>query len=265
MLGAGANPSAIDLESGRSLLMTLTKSASKTVDQLESFLNDYSYIDVNAADKEGNSALIYAVYRGDVSVVALLIAHGADTSHRNKAGRTALDIAKSLSMVGKESIINMLVRFPTADSMTKAFGNLKNILVNQHLSLKDAAHALSEPNIDLSLIQAGTDGISATVSKVVSNDINKEAEELRLDYIIQSYLLIIIYSLFFSYICLYLRKKNLELSKNLEQIAAKARNEYSNNAKQRAIEEKIIKERILEAERKKKDENKGFWAKLFGF
>ena len=68
-------------------------------------------------------------------------------------------------------------------------------------------------------------------------------------------------------LCLYSRrKKNQELTKNLEHLATKARQDYSGKAKQRAIEEKAHKERVLEAEKKKKDDaNKGFFARLFGF
>jgi hypothetical protein len=67
-------------------------------------------------------------------------------------------------------------------------------------------------------------------------------------------------------IIIYHRKQNAELQKNLAQIAEKARQEYGNKAKQRAIEEKQHKDKILAAEKKKKDqEGKGFFAKLFGF
>ena len=42
--------------------------------------------------------------------------------------------------------------------------------------------------------------------------------------------------------------------------------DYGNKAKQRAIEEKRHKDRVLAEERKKKEaEGKGFFAKLFGF
>ena len=71
--------------------------------------------------------------------------------------------------------------------------------------------------------------------------------------------------------CLFLsflvcRKKNVELQRNLDQIAEKARMEYGNKAKQRAIEEKQHKDKILEIEKKKKaEEQKGFFGRLFGF
>ena len=62
------------------------------------------------------------------------------------------------------------------------------------------------------------------------------------------------------------RQKNEELTNNLAKIADKARQDYGANAKRRAMEEKAKKDKILNAEKKKKDEaNKGFFARLFGF
>ena len=52
----------------------------------------------------------------------------------------------------------------------------------------------------------------------------------------------------------------------MAKMSDKSLNDYSQNAKQRAIEEKLHKERVFETERKKKEEaNKGFFAKLFGW
>jgi ankyrin repeat protein len=45
---------------------------------------------VNVADARGETALIKAAKKGDLEVVQLLINHGADLLHRDKAGKSAL-------------------------------------------------------------------------------------------------------------------------------------------------------------------------------
>jgi ankyrin repeat protein len=47
-------------------------------------------VDVNAADKEGDTALHKATQMGDVEVIGLLLASAADVNARTKTGRTAL-------------------------------------------------------------------------------------------------------------------------------------------------------------------------------
>merc|ERR1719223_141756 len=89
LLDAGGNPGAVAVGKdggNRTPLMSLTRSAKINPEHIEKFLGDHENIDVNAVDVNGNTALFYAVDRGDVSVIATLIAHGADSSHRNKKG-----------------------------------------------------------------------------------------------------------------------------------------------------------------------------------
>ena len=63
--------------------------------------------DVNAQDRFGNTALIYAAGGGHVEVVRLLVSAGADASVRNGAGTTALDRA---SAQGRGDIATLLRR-----------------------------------------------------------------------------------------------------------------------------------------------------------
>jgi len=50
--------------------------------------------DVNVTDTVGNTALMMAVLDDRLEVVEYLLRKGADSKRRNKAGETALDIAK---------------------------------------------------------------------------------------------------------------------------------------------------------------------------
>ena len=54
--------------------------------------------DVNATDSYGNNPLWTAVFNadGDYRMVELLVKHGADTQHKNKANRSPLDFARQI-------------------------------------------------------------------------------------------------------------------------------------------------------------------------
>ncbi len=55
--------------------------------------------DINAADKEGRTVLIYAVDAKKAEAAKYLIALGADTTLADDKGRTALDYANAMGMV----------------------------------------------------------------------------------------------------------------------------------------------------------------------
>ena len=68
---------------------------------------------INVYDRIGNSPLWYAVLeanrRGeDYRMVKLFLEHGADIHHKNKAGRSPLDLAKQ---VDDTELINILTQF----------------------------------------------------------------------------------------------------------------------------------------------------------
>ena len=62
--------------------------------------------DVNLADKNGNTALIWAANNGKVEVVEKLLAKGADVNLANKDGYTALMLAASN---GKVEVVKLLL------------------------------------------------------------------------------------------------------------------------------------------------------------
>jgi len=62
-------------------------------------------VDVNARDKEGDTALHDAARFGHAEVVRLLVAGGADLSIRNNAGFTALEVATDYNKPDIQQII----------------------------------------------------------------------------------------------------------------------------------------------------------------
>lgn len=170
LLAAGGNPAAVDVSGGgRTPLMVLTRSNLLSAEDVEKFLNDYGTVDVNSADANGNTALFYAVDKGDVSIVAVLIAHGADTKHRNRAGKTVVEIAQSKSQT---DVVNLLDRFPDAKAMQNALASLRNAQNNQGHSIQEAAFALSNPKIDATYLEQ-------TAESTVDVDPVQEASALR--------------------------------------------------------------------------------------
>ena len=63
------------------------------------------HVDVNFQDSYQNSLLHHAVIIGNIDMVRLLIAHGADLSAEDKFGQTALDMARVLN---NSQVISML-------------------------------------------------------------------------------------------------------------------------------------------------------------
>ena len=59
---------------------------------------------VNATDSHGNGPLWTAIYNSDErgDVVRLLIEHGADLDHKNRAGRSPRDLAE---LAGRTSLL----------------------------------------------------------------------------------------------------------------------------------------------------------------
>ena len=50
--------------------------------------------DVNAANDNGNTPLMYAAERGYREIIEVLILNGANTALKNNAGKTAYDLAR---------------------------------------------------------------------------------------------------------------------------------------------------------------------------
>jgi ankyrin repeat protein/tRNA A-37 threonylcarbamoyl transferase component Bud32 len=74
--------------------------------------------DVNAKDKDGTSALIYAVKRGDVEIVKMLLERGADVNIKDQFGNSALIYAVKR---GDVKIVRMLLD-READINVKSIG-----------------------------------------------------------------------------------------------------------------------------------------------
>jgi ankyrin repeat protein len=65
-------------------------------------------IDVNAADKNGNTPLMLASALGEVDMINLLIENGANVNAKNKDGETALSIAKAFGQFMAASALQKL-------------------------------------------------------------------------------------------------------------------------------------------------------------
>lgn len=62
--------------------------------------------DVNAMQSDGTSALLYAIYNGDLELVTALVDAGADVNHRNEYGASTMGEA---AMLGDTSILKILL------------------------------------------------------------------------------------------------------------------------------------------------------------
>ena len=69
-------------------------------------LLDYE-VDVDVADKQGNSALHYAAKMGFSDVVEILCGQGASLNKKNKNGQQPIDLARS---EGKDTVVELLVK-----------------------------------------------------------------------------------------------------------------------------------------------------------
>ncbi|MCF8210736.1 MAG: ankyrin repeat domain-containing protein [Rhodoferax sp.] len=78
-------------------------------------------VPINCCDGEGNSVFMIAVRAGHQGVVRSLYHLGADINHLNRAGETALALAKTLD---SSDIVNTLQEFGALDAMTGALGKL---------------------------------------------------------------------------------------------------------------------------------------------
>ena len=67
---------------------------SEFLDKVKILLN--AGADVNLQDIEGDTALHYTAYSGNIEILKLLLENNADKSIRNKDGETALDVAKDM-------------------------------------------------------------------------------------------------------------------------------------------------------------------------
>jgi len=148
LLKVGGNPSMTDPSSGRSVLIALVAAKEISAPQVETFLREFPFIDVNHGDREDQSALFYAVDNGDVATSAVLIANGADTKKRNKRGICSMDIAKTRA---NKDIQDLLERYPTVESMKAALENLKSVhgSRNLHKGPNDIEH---QPHLDPALL-----------------------------------------------------------------------------------------------------------------
>ncbi len=96
LLGAGADPNGYkDSNENTALLWVCYKNAAKAEEIAKILIRKGA--DIHAVNNlEENTPLIYASSNGLKSVVSLLLSKGANAQHKNKEGKTALDVATEL-------------------------------------------------------------------------------------------------------------------------------------------------------------------------
>jgi len=67
------------------------------ISTVKSLLAEYGDININAKDKNGNTALMCAASSDKIDIARILLDAGADVSVGNKGGNTALKIATEIN------------------------------------------------------------------------------------------------------------------------------------------------------------------------
>ncbi len=129
-----ADVNAADIEGNTALMMVSQKDNNKEIAKL---LID-SGANVNIANKRGNTALIYATIHGHQGVVEILLAAGADVNTRNRAGRTALIYA---SENGSIELVELLLAAGADRNVVDARGNTALMRANR-LGYQDIGNLL---------------------------------------------------------------------------------------------------------------------------
>ena len=108
-LAAGAEINAIDA-SGRTPLVNATCAQMECVDAVQVLLERGA--DHSVADEEGQTALMFAAWRGYKATLTRLLAVGADASVKDREGRTALDHAKAARRKEVVELLEPLTKNP---------------------------------------------------------------------------------------------------------------------------------------------------------
>ena len=105
--------------------------------------------DVNAKDKEGNTALIDAagsINKNNKEIVELLINSGADVNAKNNAGWTAL---MSAAFEGNKEIVETLIKAGADVNAKDSYGDTALILAATNYGSKDVIEILIKAGADV--------------------------------------------------------------------------------------------------------------------
>lgn len=132
-----------------------------------------AYVNANSADKNGNTALIYAAQVNNIGFARLLVEDGADVNAQNYAGSTALHHA---ALRGHREIVRLLLRSGALPNKTNK---------HEETALICAAYSGSHLVVPL-LLQYGADPTLSDIQKrsamtwaIIRNQIRTVEEMLR--------------------------------------------------------------------------------------
>lgn len=104
-----------------------------------------TYVDINSADNQQRTYLIYAALVGNLAAVELLLKHGADVNKRNNKGLTALMYA---IMIERVDVIKLLIAYGANVNIGDKDG-LSPIQVAVHIKNMDIIKILLATSINL--------------------------------------------------------------------------------------------------------------------
>ena len=147
--GLGLNP-AVVTTSGTSALHMLSRS-NRNLEVYNYFLS--KGLDVNAADSNGNTALINAAGRNNLAVVAFLSEKTKDVNHTNKEGQSALTMAVLRN--SPEVVDNLIAKSANVNLVDAEDNTLSHYLVrsyraSQSENFDQKLNALTAKGLDLS-------------------------------------------------------------------------------------------------------------------
>ena len=108
LLEAGADPNAADREGETALMKASAKGLKETV----KILIDH-HADVNQKDNRGRSALMQAAASRFSGAIPLLLENGADPTARDSEGQSALDLADKSNNLGAIAMVSLAVKHST--------------------------------------------------------------------------------------------------------------------------------------------------------
>lgn len=131
--------------------------------------------DIDAANNDGNTALMQATYWGHADVVQVLLDHGTNTEIKDKNGKTALDHKAALaSLADEHKQCQELIRAHIAKKGAKAKSKPQQQQPQQHpAAVESKAPSKAKPTAKSTPAAAATTTTSAPSKSAISSPVSK--------------------------------------------------------------------------------------------